>query len=289
MSDVKSDFLKLMIERGHVHQCSDTEALDSYAQNNVITGYIGYDPTAPSLHIGNMATIMMLRRLQQTGHKPIVLVGGGTVKVGDPSFKDETRPLLTDDVINKNKESIKKAYAKYLTFGDGKTDAVMVDNDEWLGKLEYLSFLRDVGRHFTINRMLSFDSVKLRLDREQPLTFLEFNYMIMQGYDFVELNKRYGCNLQMGGSDQWGNIINGVELGRRMADMSLYALTTPLITTASGEKMGKTVGGAMWLNEDMLSAYDYWQYWRNTEDADVGRFLKSLLTFRSKNATASAH
>lgn len=274
MSNVKSDFLKLMVERGHVHQCSDLEALDNYAQNNQITGYIGYDATARSLHIGNMATIMMLRRLQQTGHKPVVLVGGGTTKVGDPSFKDTTRPVLDDAAIATNIEGIKKAYSNYLTFGDGESDAIIVNNDDWLGKLEYLSFLRDVGSHFTINRMLSFDSVKLRLDREQPLTFLEFNYMIMQGYDFVELNKRHGCNLQMGGSDQWGNIINGVELGRRMADMNLFALTTPLITTASGEKMGKTVNGALWLNEDMLSPYDYWQYWRNTEDADVERFLK---------------
>lgn len=274
MSNVKSDFLNIMIERGHVHQCSDLEALDALACKETIIGYIGYDATATSLHIGNMATIMMLRRLQSTGHKPIVLIGGGTTKVGDPSFKTESRPMLTDEQIETNIAGIKKCYQKYLTFGEGKTDATIVNNDEWLGKLEYLPFLREVGRHFTINRMLSFDSVKLRLDREQPLTFLEFNYMIMQGYDFVELHKRYGCNLQMGGSDQWGNIINGVELGRRMANYDLFALTTPLITTASGEKMGKTVNGAMWLNEDMLSPYDYWQYWRNTEDADVGRFLR---------------
>lgn len=274
MSDVKSDFLKLMTERGHVHQCSDLEALDDAACKGIITGYIGYDPTAKSLHVGNMATIMMLRRLQQTGHKPIILVGGGTTKVGDPSFKTECRPMLTDEGIASNIEGIKKAYANYLVLGDGPTDAIIVNNDDWLGKLDYLSFIRDVGRHFTINRMLSFDSVKLRLEREQPLTFLEFNYMIMQGYDFVELQKRYGCTLQMGGSDQWGNIINGVELGRRMNNSSLYGLTTPLISTASGEKMGKTVSGALWLNEDMLSAYDYWQFWRNTEDADVERFLK---------------
>lgn len=274
MTAVKSAFLNTMIERGHVHQCSDLEALDAAACKGVITGYIGYDATATSLHIGNMASIMMLRRLQQTGHKPIVLVGGGTTKVGDPSFKTETRPILSDEKINENIAGIKKAYDKYLSFGSGKIDATMVNNDEWLGKLEYLPFLREVGRHFTINRMLSFDSVKLRLEREQPLTFLEFNYMIMQGYDFVELHKRYGCTLQMGGSDQWGNIINGVELGRRMANYGLFALTTPLITTASGEKMGKTVSGALWLNEDLLSPYDYWQYWRNTEDADVTRFMR---------------
>ncbi len=274
MTAVKSDFLNLMIERGHVHQCSDLEALDAAACKGVITGYIGYDATATSLHVGNMASIMMLRRLQQTGHKPIVLVGGGTTKVGDPSFKTESRPMLTDEQIAQNIAGIKKAYNKFLTFGDGAIDATLVNNDEWLGKLEYLPFLREVGRHFTINRMLSFDSVKLRLEREQPLTFLEFNYMIMQGYDFVELHRRYGCTLQMGGSDQWGNIINGVELGRRMANYDLYALTTPLIMTSSGEKMGKTVSGALWLNEDRLSPYDYWQYWRNTEDADVTRFMK---------------
>jgi len=274
MTAVKSDFLNVMIARGHVHQCSDLEALDAAACKSVITGYIGYDATATSLHVGNMASIMMLRRLQQTGHKPIVLVGGGTTKVGDPSFKTESRPMLTDEKIDENIAGIKKAYVKYLTFGEGKTDALMVNNDEWLGKLEYLPFLREVGRHFTINRMLSFDSVKIRLEREQPLTFLEFNYMIMQGYDFVELHRRYGCTLQMGGSDQWGNIINGVELGRRMANYDLYALTTPLIMTSSGEKMGKTVSGALWLNEDNLSPYDYWQYWRNTEDADVTRFMK---------------
>ncbi len=274
MTAVKSDFLNLMIERGHVHQCSDLEALDAAACKGVITGYIGYDATATSLHIGNLASIMMLRRMQQTGHKPIALIGGGTTKVGDPSFKTESRPMLTDDQIAQNMEGMKKGFAKFLTFGDGAKDTTLVNNDEWLGKLEYLSFLREVGRHFTINRMLSFDSVKLRLEREQPLTFLEFNYMIMQGYDFVELHKRYGCTLQMGGSDQWGNIINGVELGRRMANYDLYALTTPLITTSSGEKMGKTVSGAVWLNEDRLSPYDYWQYWRNTEDADVTRFMK---------------
>ncbi len=274
MSNLKSDFLKLMTERGHVHQCSDLEALDTYAQSNKITGYIGFDATATSLHIGNMAGIMMLRRLQQTGHKPIALMGGATTKIGDPSFKTESRPMLTDEQIETNLCGIKESLSKYLNFGDGKDDAMVVNNEEWLGSLEYLPFLQEVGRHFTINRMLSFDSVKLRLDREQPLTFLEFNYMIMQGYDFVELNKRYGCNLQMGGSDQWGNIINGVELGRRMANMDLYGLTTPLITTASGEKMGKTVNGATWLNESMLGAYDFWQFWRNTEDADVERFLK---------------
>ncbi|MFA6279688.1 MAG: tyrosine--tRNA ligase [Bdellovibrionales bacterium] len=274
MTAVKSAFLNLMIERGHVHQCSDLEALDAAACKGVITGYIGYDATATSLHIGNLASIMMLRRMQQTGHKPIALVGGGTTKVGDPSFKTESRPMLTDDQINQNIVGIKKGFAKFLTFGEGEKDAILVNNYEWLGKLEYLPFLREVGRHFTINRMLSFDSVKLRLEREQPLTFLEFNYMIMQGYDFVELHKRYGAILQMGGSDQWGNIINGVELGRRMNNLDLFALTTPLLMTSSGEKMGKTVGGAVWLNEDRLSPYDYWQYWRNTEDADVTRFMK---------------
>ncbi len=270
----KSDFLRLMHERGHVHQCSNLEALDERASKEIITGYMGHDATANSLHIGNMAGIMMLRRLQQTGHKPIALMGGATTKIGDPSFKTESRPMLSDETIATNIAGIKRCFDKYLTFGDGPRDAMIVNNDDWLGHIEYLPFLREVGRHFTINRMLSFDSVKLRLDREQPLTFLEFNYMIMQGYDFVELARRYNCTLQMGGSDQWGNIINGVELGRRMMDKELFALTTPLITTSSGEKMGKSVGGAMWLNEDRLSAYDFWQYWRNTEDADVVRFLK---------------
>lgn len=270
----KSDFLRVMHERGHVHQCSNLEALDERASKEIITGYIGFDPTANSLHIGNMAGIMMLRRLQQTGHKPIALIGGATAKIGDPSFKTESRPMLTDETIASNIAGIKKCFDKYLTFGEGPRDAMIVNNSDWLDHIEYLPFLREIGRHFTINRMLSFDSVKLRLDREQPLTFLEFNYMIMQGYDFVELNRRVGCTLQMGGSDQWGNIINGVELGRRMLDKELFALTTPLITTSSGEKMGKSVNGAMWLNADKLSPYDFWQYWRNTEDADVVRFLK---------------
>ncbi|MGE4351090.1 MAG: tyrosine--tRNA ligase [Bdellovibrionales bacterium] len=270
----KSDFLRVMQERGHIHQCSNFEALDEAACKGVITGYIGFDATAKSLHIGNMAGIMMLRRLQQTGHRPIALMGGATTKIGDPSFKTESRPMLTDETIAENIAGIRRCFNKYLSFGNGPTDAMIVNNDDWLGHKEYLPFLREIGCHFTINRMLSFDSVKMRLDREQPLTFLEFNYMIMQGYDFVELNRRHGCSLQMGGSDQWGNIINGVELGRRMLDKEFFALTTPLITTASGEKMGKSVGGAMWLNEDMLSPYDFWQYWRNTEDADVVRFLK---------------
>lgn len=270
----KSDLLNVLQERGHVHQCSDFEALDNAAAKGIVTGYIGFDATADSLHVGSMASIMLLRRLQQTGHRPIALMGGGTTKIGDPSFKTEARPMLTDETIAANIAGIKRCFAKYLTFGEGPRDAVIINNDDWLGKLEYLPFLREVGRHFTINRMLSFDSVKLRLDREQPLTFLEFNYMIMQGYDFVELYKRTGCTLQMGGSDQWGNIINGVELGRRMLDAELFALTTPLVTTASGEKMGKTVSGAVWLNEDKLAPYDFWQFWRNTEDADVERFLR---------------
>lgn len=270
----KSDFLRVMSERGHIHQCSNFEALDDAACKGIITGYIGFDATANSLHIGNMAGIMMLRRLQQTGHRPIALMGGATTKIGDPSFKTESRPMLSDETIAGNIAGIRKCFDKYLTFGEGPRDAKIVNNSDWLDHIEYLPFLREIGRHFTINRMLSFDSVKLRLDREQPLTFLEFNYMIMQGYDFVELNRRIGCTLQMGGSDQWGNIINGVELGRRMLDKELFALTTPLITTSSGEKMGKSVNGAMWLNPDKLSPYDFWQYWRNTEDADVVRFLK---------------
>lgn len=270
----KSEFLTVMEERGHIHQCTDMEALDKAACDGIVTAYAGYDLTAPSLHIGNMATIMMLRRLQQAGHKPIVLLGGATTRIGDPSGKDEQRQLLNDEQIEANKASIRKVFDRYLTFGDGPTDAIMVDNADWLLDLNYVDFLRDVGRHFTINRMLSFDSVKLRLDREQPLTFLEFNYMIFQGYDFVELNRRHGCTLQMGGSDQWGNIVNGVELSRRMDGTQTFGLTTPLITTASGAKMGKTADGAMWLNADMLSPYDFWQFWRNTEDADVGRFLK---------------
>ncbi|MBN36660.1 MAG: tyrosine--tRNA ligase [Rhodospirillaceae bacterium] len=274
MTEPRSDFLRDIVARGFMHQSTDLEALDDKAANETIVAYIGYDCTGPSLHVGHMVSIMMLRRMQQTGHKPIVLMGGGTTKVGDPSGKDEQRQLLTDEKIGANMASIRKSFENYVTFGDGETDAVMVNNDDWLSELMYIPFLRDVGRHFSVNRMLSMDSVKLRLDREQPLSFLEFNYMILQGYDFVELNRRYGCCLQMGGSDQWGNIVNGVELGRRVADVQLFGLTTPLITTASGAKMGKTADGAVWLNAEMRSPWDYWQFWRNTEDADVGRFLR---------------
>ncbi len=274
MTEFKSEFLRTIGARGFIHQCSDAEALDAYAAKETVTAYIGFDCTGPSLHVGHLMGIMMLRRLQQAGHKPIVLMGGGTTKVGDPSGKDEARQLLTDEVIAANMASIKTAFTSFLTFGDGPTDAVMVNNAEWLDKLEYISFLRDYGRHFSVNRMLSFDSVKMRLEREQNLSFLEFNYMILQAYDFVELGKRYGCRLQMGGSDQWGNIVNGIDLGRRAANLDLYAVTCPLITTSSGAKMGKTASGAVWLNADMRSPFDYWQFWRNTEDADVGRFLK---------------
>ncbi len=274
VNTLKSDLLQLLTIRGHIHQCTDLAALDAKASQNILTGYIGFDATADSLHVGNLAVIMLLRRLQQTGHKPIVLMGGGTTKVGDPSGKDDTRQLLSDAQIDANIASIKTIFGSFLTFGSGARDAAMVNNADWLDTLGYIPFLREVGKHFTINRMLTFDSVKLRLEREQPLTFLEFNYMIMQGYDFVELNKRYGCTLQMGGSDQWGNIVNGVELGRRMRDLELFGLTTPLITTASGGKMGKTATGAVWLKQERLKPYDYWQFWRNTEDADVGRFLK---------------
>ena len=274
MSEPRSEFLRDIVARGFMHQCTDLEALDEKAANGTVVAYIGYDCTGPSLHVGHMVSIMMLRRMQQTGHKPIVLMGGGTTKVGDPSGKDEQRQLLTDDQIAANMASIRKSFENYITFGDGPTDAIMVNNDDWLSELQYIPFLRDVGRHFSVNRMLSMDSVKLRLDREQPLSFLEFNYMILQGYDFVELNRRYGCCLQMGGSDQWGNIVNGVELGRRVAKAQLFGLTTPLITTASGAKMGKTADGAVWLNADMRSPWEYWQFWRNTEDADVGRFLR---------------
>ena len=274
MSQYKSDFISKLVERQYLHQCTDIEALDAKATGGPVTAYIGFDCTAPSLHVGSLVPIMLLRLFQQTGHKPIVLMGGGTTKVGDPSGKDDQRKLLDDAAIAANMAGIKSVFKKFLTFGDGPTDAVMVNNADWLENLNYVSFLRDYGRHFTINRMLSFDSVKLRLDREQPLTFLEFNYMILQAYDFLELANRHSVSLQMGGSDQWGNIINGVELGRRVAEKQLYGLTTPLLTTASGAKMGKTVDGAIWLNEDALSAYDYWQYWRNCEDADVGRFLR---------------
>ena len=274
MSEPKSDFLRDILARGFMHQCTDLDALDAAAAKGVVTAYIGYDCTGPSLHVGHMVSIMMLRRMQQTGHKPIVLMGGGTTKVGDPSGKDEARQLLSDEQIAANMASIRASFENYLTFGDGPNDAVMVNNDDWLSTLAYIPFLRDFGRHFSVNRMLSMDSVKLRLEREQPLSFLEFNYMILQAYDFVELHRRYGCILQMGGSDQWGNIVNGVELGRRVADAQLFGLTTPLITTASGAKMGKTASGAVWLNPDMRSPWDYWQFWRNTEDADVGRFLR---------------
>ena len=274
MSQYKSDFISKLVERQYLHQCTDIEALDAKAAGGPVTAYIGFDCTAPSLHVGSLVPIMLLRLFQQTGHKPIVLMGGGTTKVGDPSGKDDQRKLLDDAAIAANMAGIKSVFKKFLTFGDGPTDAVMVNNADWLENLNYVSFLRDYGRHFTINRMLSFDSVKLRLDREQPLTFLEFNYMILQAYDFLELANRHSVSLQMGGSDQWGNIINGVELGRRVAEKQLYGLTTPLLTTASGAKMGKTADGAIWLNEDAFSAYDYWQYWRNCEDADVGRFLR---------------
>jgi len=274
MSEHKSDFLKTVTERGYLHQCTDLVELDSQASKGVVTAYIGFDCTAPSLHVGSLLPIMMLRTLQKTGHKPIVLMGGGTTLVGDPSGKDESRKMLTEADIQANMDSIKQVFAKFLTFGDGPTDAVMVNNADWLTSLNYIEFLRDFGPHFTINRMLSYDSVKLRLDREQPLTFLEFNYMILQAYDFLELNRRHGCALQMGGSDQWGNIINGVELTRRVDGKEAYGLTTPLLTTSSGAKMGKTAVGAVWLNAEQLSPYDYWQYWRNTEDADVGRFLR---------------
>ncbi len=270
----KSDFLNVLDQRGFIHQISDPEGLDALAVKERITGYVGYDATATSIHIGNLITVTMLYWLQETGHRPISLMGGGTSMVGDPSFRDDQRSLLSVDKIKTNIESIKKVYSRILRYGDGPTDAVMVDNADWLLKLNYVEFLRDVGRHFSVNRMLSFDSVKLRLDRDQSLSFLEFNYMIMQGYDFTELNRRYGTVLQMGGSDQWGNIINGVDLSHRMGGPQLYALTTPLLTKASGEKMGKSASGAVWLNGELFSPYDFWQYFRNTEDADVGKFLK---------------
>jgi tyrosyl-tRNA synthetase len=274
MGPFKADFLHALSERGYIHQITDAAALDARCQSGVLSAYIGFDATADSLHIGSLVQIMLLRRLQQTGHRPIVLMGGGTTKVGDPSGRDETRQLLTEQQINANIAGIRATFSNFLTFDDTATGALMVNNDDWLRNLQYIEFLRDVGKHFTINRMLTMDSVRMRLEREQPLTFLEFNYMIMQGYDFVELFKRYGCTLQMGGSDQWGNIVQGVELGRRMCDAHLFGLTSPLITTSSGAKMGKTVSGAVWLNPSRLSPYDYWQFWRNTEDADVGRFLR---------------
>ena len=276
MSDApfKSEFLKTMQARGFIHQITHPAELDAACGAGPVSAYIGFDATAASLHVGSLIQIMMLRRFQQAGHKPIVLMGGGTTKVGDPTDKDTARPLLTHDQIQGNIASIKTVFAKFLTFGDGPTDAVMVDNDEWLSKFGYVEFLREFGVHFTINRMIAFDSVKARLEREQPMTFLEFNYMLMQSVDFLELERRYGCRLQMGGSDQWGNIVNGVELIRRVDQKPAFGLTTPLLSTASGAKMGKTVGGAVWLNAEMRSPYDYWQFWRNTEDADVGRFLR---------------
>jgi tyrosyl-tRNA synthetase len=270
----KSDFLHVLAERGYIHQCSDFEGLDEKARTSMLTAYVGYDCTARSLHIGNLISAMMLHWFQKTGHRPITLMGGGTTRVGDPSGKDETRKLLTVEQIEENKNSIKGVFSKFLSYGRERNGAIMIDNAEWLTKLNYIDMLRDIGRHFSINRMLTMDSVKLRLDREQELSFIEFNYMILQSYDFVELARTHDCSLQMGGSDQWGNIINGVDLGRRMGTHQLYALTTPLLTTASGAKMGKTASGAVWLNADMFSPYDYWQFWRNTEDADVSRFLK---------------
>ncbi|EWY37698.1 tyrosyl-tRNA synthetase [Skermanella stibiiresistens SB22] len=274
MTDLRSEFLRILSTRGFIHQCTDLEGLDKLAAEGIVTAYIGFDCTADSLHVGHLVSIMMLRWLQRCGHKPIVLMGGGTTKIGDPTGRDDTRKMLTDEQIAANMAGIKRVFGQFLTFGDGPTDAVMVNNADWLEKLGYITFLRDMGVHFTVNRMLTFDSVKLRLEREQPMTFLEFNYMILQAYDFLELHRRVGCRLQMGGSDQWGNIVNGVELGRRVDQASLFGLTTPLMTTASGVKMGKSLGGAVWLNADRLSPYDYWQFWRNTEDADVGRFLR---------------
>ena len=271
---MKSDLLHILTERGYMHQATNLDGLDERAAERLITGYIGFDCTANSLHVGSLVQIMMLRLMQRTGHKPIVLMGGGTTKVGDPSGKDEARPLLSDQDIQNNKDGIKKIFEKYLSFGDKPSDAIMVDNADWLDGLSYIKFLRDYGAHFSINRMMGMESVKLRLDREQNLSFLEFNYAILQAYDFLELRRRYGCDLQMGGSDQWGNIVTGIDLTRRVDSQEVFGLTSPLITTASGAKMGKTAGGAIWLNEDRLSAFDFWQFWRNTEDADVPRFLR---------------
>ncbi|MFE3835601.1 tyrosine--tRNA ligase [Pseudogemmobacter sonorensis] len=270
----RSEFLKVMFERGFVADCTDYQALDDALLRGVVPAYIGYDATAASLHVGHLMNIMVLRWLQKTGHKPITLMGGGTTKVGDPSFRSEERPLLTSERIAENIAGLRKVFARYLSYGEGATDAVMLDNAEWLDHLNYLEFLRDIGRHFSVNRMLSFESVKSRLDREQSLSFLEFNYMILQAYDFLEIHRRYGCLLQMGGSDQWGNIVNGIDLTRRVMDGQIFGLTTPLLTTSDGRKMGKSASGAVWLNGDMLSAYEFWQFWRNTSDADVGRFLK---------------
>ncbi len=278
MTSLKSDFLNILSSRGYIHQCSDLAGLDALAAKKDVIAYIGFDCTAPSLHVGSLVQIMLLHWLQQTGNKPIALMGGGTTRVGDPSGKDESRKLLTIEDIENNKRGIQEVFKKFMHFGNGKSDALMLDNAEWLASLNYIDMLREVGRHFSVNRMLAMDSVKLRLERESEFSFLEFNYMVLQSYDFTVLAKRYGCNLQMGGSDQWGNIINGVELGRRMGTHQLYALTSPLITLSSGAKMGKTAMGAVWLNPDMRSPYDYWQFWRNTEDADVGRFLKLFTT-----------
>jgi tyrosyl-tRNA synthetase len=274
MTAYTSDLLRLLDARGYIHQTTDAAALDALASKEIVPGYIGFDATAPSLHVGNLVSIMLLRRLQQAGHKPVVVMGGGTTRIGDPTGKDEVRKMLTDETIEANINSIRSAFEKFLKFGDGPTDAVMVNNHDWLGKLGYIELLQQVGSHFTINRMLTFDSVKLRLEREQPMTFLEFNYMILQGYDFRHLSKNLGVRLQMGGSDQWGNIINGMELTRRMDGTEVFGLTTPLITKADGSKMGKSVSGAIWLNRDQLPDYDYWQFWRNTDDRDVGRFLR---------------
>ncbi|TYC58565.1 tyrosine--tRNA ligase [Rhodobacterales bacterium] len=274
MSEFKSDFLNVLTERGFIHQISDPKGLDALCARETVTAYIGFDCTAPSLHAGSLVPIMMLHWFQKTGHRPIALMGGGTTRVGDPTGKDETRKILTEATIEENKAGILKVFEKLLTFGDGSTDAMMVDNADWLLKLNYVDFLRDIGRHFSVNQMIQRDSVRLRLEREQHLSFLEFNYMLLQGYDYLELYRRTGCRLQMGGSDQWGNILSGTDLVRRLAEVEAYALTSPLLTTASGAKMGKTAGGAVWLNEEQLSAYDYWQYWRNTEDGDIERFLK---------------
>ena len=278
MTAFKSDFINVLQSRGFIHQISDPDSLDALAASRELVAYIGFDCTAPSLHVGSMVQIMCLYWLQQTGNKPIALMGGGTTRVGDPSGKDETRRILSIEEIERNKEGIKQVFSRFLTFGEGKSDAVMPDNAEWLTKLNWIEMLRDIGRHFSVNRMLAMDSVRLRLERDQEMSFIEFNYMILQAYDFVVLNQRFDCRLQMGGSDQWGNIVNGIDLGRRMGTPQLHALTTPLITTSSGEKMGKTASGAVWLNADVKSPYEYWQFWRNTEDADVARFLKLFTT-----------
>jgi len=274
MTSYSSSLLKLLDERGYIHQLTDASSLDALAQREIVPGYIGFDPTASSLHVGHLVSIMLLRRMQEAGHKPVVLMGGGTGKIGDPSFKDEARKLLDDETIAFNVASIKRVFERFLTFGDGPTDAVMVNNADWLDRLQYMELLHDIGEHFTINRMMAFDSVKLRLGREQSLTFLEFNYMILQAYDFAELNRRLGCKLQLGGSDQWGNIVNGIELGRRRDGVELFGLTTPLLTTADGQKMGKSLGGAVWLNEDMLPRQQYYDFWRNSHNDDVTRFLR---------------